>query len=464
MDDFVPPQSTEAEMSALGAMLLTERAATEVVDILSEDDFYVPAHREIFKAIKQLLMNAKAIDLVTLKDELIVRNKLDEVGGVEYLVQIAEAVPSAANAAYYAGIVQDKATLRRLEDAGHEIVKSVHEPDLSADEKVDAAESAVFEVGRKRLGKYFMPVRSLAKDFFVDVDTLLETGEPVLGMPTGYADLDAVTTGFYGGDFVIVAARPAMGKTSLVLNFALNVAHLNQGGVAVFSLEMSGKQLVRRMIATLAQVPMGALKKANLHPNDYQKLADACEDLYSLPIFIDDTSDVSPLEMRGKCRRLKAEHGLSLVVIDYLQLMRSSRRTENRTQEISEIARALKSMAKELDCPVIALSQLNRGVEARENKRPMLSDIRESGSIEADADMVMFIYREEYYRRREAGKDQEFNPNAAEVAELIIGKHRNGPTGTVLLGFQPAYTRFTLLDEVSKDEYKRRQRSGTTEE
>lgn len=464
MDDYVPPQSSEAEMSALGAMLLSERAATEVADILTEDDFYVPAHREIFKAIRQLLLSAKAIDLVTLKDELLVRDKLNEVGGIEYLVQIAETVPSAANATYYAGIVQDKATLRRLEDAGHQIIKNVHAPDETADEKVDAAEAAIFEVGRKRLGKYFQPVRSLAKDFFVDVDTLLESGEPVLGTLSGYADLDEVTTGFYGGDFVIVAARPAMGKTSLVLNFALNVARQQAGSVAVFSLEMSGKQLVRRMIATIAQVPMGALKQTNLHPNDYQKLADACEDLYNLPIFIDDSSDVSPLEMRGKLRRLKAESGLSLVVIDYLQLMKGSRRTENRTQEISEIARALKSMAKELDVPVIALSQLNRGVEARDNKRPMLSDIRESGSIEAEADMVMFIYRESYYRAKEAGKEQEFNPQAAEVAELIIGKHRNGPTGTVLLGFQPAYTRFTLLDDMSKDNYHRRLRQSQSDE
>ncbi|MCB0825705.1 MAG: replicative DNA helicase [Armatimonadetes bacterium] len=459
IDEFLPPQNIEAEMSALGAMLLSERAATEVVDILGEDDFYVPAHREIFKAIRQLLLNAKAIDLVTIKDELIVRGKLDEVGGVDYLVQVADTVPSTANATVYAGIVQDKATLRRLENAGQEIIKTVHEPDMSAEEKVDSAESSIFEVGRKRLGKYFQPVRSLAKEFFKDVDTLLETGEPVLGTQTGYVDLDRVTTGFYGGDLIIVASRPAMGKTSLVMNFALNVARGAEGAVAVFNLEMSGSQLVKRTISTIAQVPMNALKQANLSNSDYQKLADACEELYSLPIFIDDTTDISPLEMRGKCRRLKAEHGLSMIIIDYLQLMRGFKKTDNRTQEISDIARSLKILAKELDVPVIALAQLNRGVEARDNKRPMLSDIRESGSIEADADMVMFIYREEYYRRREAGKEQEFNPGANEVAELIIAKHRNGPTGTVLLGFQPSYIRFNLLDEQSKDDYLRRARS-----
>ncbi len=454
LEDRVPPHSIEAEMSALGSILLSERAAEELQSILVEDDFYRPAHREIFRAMRQLLQSNKAIDLVMLKNELAARGKLEEIGDVDYLIQIAESVPSASNGKYYAGVVQDKATLRRLETAGQEIVGVVRNPEMDVDEKVDAAEAAVFEVGRKRLGKDFQPVKALAKEFFVDVDRLLETGEPVLGTPSGYADLDAVTTGFYGGDLVIVAARPGMGKTSLVLNFALNMAAKAMQNVAVFSLEMSGKQLVRRMIATLAKVPMDTLKKANLSTSDYQKLADACEDLYSLPIFIDDSSDVSPMEVRGKCRRLKADGGLALVVVDYLQLMRGSKRTENRVQEISEIARGLKSMAKDLDVPVIALSQLNRGVESRPDKRPMLSDIRESGSIEAEADMVMFIYREKYYERKqgqfEADRD---DPSTAEPTELSIAKHRNGPTGTVLLGFQPVYTRFTLLDQASKDDY-----------
>lgn len=455
---FVPPQSLEAEMSALGAMLLSERAATEISEVLEEDDFYVPAHREIFKAIKQLLLNSRAIDFVTLEDALKTRGKLDEVGGVDYLVQIAQSVPSAANATYYAGIVQDKSTLRRLDVAAQEIMGLVHDPEKTADEKVDDAESKVFEVGRKRLGKYFQPVRSLAKEFFKDVDLLMETGQPVVGIPTGYSDLDNLTTGFYGGDFVIVGARPAMGKTALVMNWALNIAQQHRGNVAVFNLEMSGIQLTRRLVATLAKVPMGALKNPHLSDSDYQKLADAVETLYSLPLHIDDSSDVSPLEMRGKCRRLKADGGLALVVVDYLQLMRGSKKTENRTQEISEIARALKNMAKELDCPVIALSQLNRGVESRDDKRPNLSDIRESGSIEAEADLVMFIYRDKYYQRRLADEN-EFNPGENEVAELIIGKHRSGPTGTVLVSFTPAYTRFDLLDEASKEEYKRSQRN-----
>ncbi len=464
LDDFVPPHSLEAEMAALGSMMLSERAAEEVQAILTEYDFYQPAHRQIFLAIKQLLMSAKSIDLVTIKDELLARSMLLEVGGTEYLVQVAESVPTASNAVYYAEIVQDKATMRRLEEAGHEIIGIVRNPETTADEKVDEAESLVFEVGQKRLGKYFTTAKSLAKEFFKDVDHLLDTGEPILGLPSGYRDLDNVTTGFYGGDFVIIAARPAMGKTSLVLNFVQNIARMEKGAVALFSLEMSGQQLVRRLISTIAGVPMGTLKRANLSHGDYQKLADACETLYGLPIYIDDSSDVNPLDMRGKCRRLKAEQGLALVVVDYLQLMRgNSRRPENRNQEIGEIARGLKAMSKELDVPVIALSQLNRAVESRDNKRPMLADIRESGSIEAEADMVMFIYRAEYYKRREADQMDKWNPDAADVAELIIGKHRNGPTGTVLLGFQPAYTRFTLLDDESKANYLRQSKSGSDE-
>jgi replicative DNA helicase len=463
LEERIPPHSVEAEMSALGAMMLSERGAEDVQAIVTEEDFYRPAHREVFKAIRHLMLNAKVIDLVTLPHELDSRGKLDEVGGLEYLIQIAESVPSAHNAAYYAEIVQDLATLRRLEEAGREIVGLVHDPDIEPEEKVDTAEDLVFEVGRKRLGKYFSPVRSLAKEFFKDVDHLLETGEPMLGTQSGFKDLDSLTTGFYGGDFVIVAARPAMGKTSLVMNIATHVARQGCGNIAVFNLEMSGQQLVRRIISTIAKVPMGTLKKSNLSTHDYQKLTDACEELYDLPIYIDDSSDISPMEIRGKCRRLKADGGLGLVIVDYLQLMRGSKRTENRTQEISDIARSLKAMAKDLDVPVFALSQLNRGVEGRPDKRPMLSDIRESGSIEAEADMVMFIYREEYYRRKEAS-DQTWNPDMAEVAELIIGKHRNGPTGTVLLGFQPAYTKFTLLDEGSKSEYFRQLKNKSSDE
>jgi len=386
-------------MSTLGSMLLSQRAAEEIVSLLSEDDFYNPAHAEVFRAMRQLLNNSKPIDLVTLENELRAREKLESIGGESFLREIADVVPSALNAVYYAEIVLDKATLRRLESAGRTIVHTVHDKDgASADDKVDKAEQLVFEVGRKRLGKYFQHVRSLAKEFFVDVDNIIESGKPLVGVPSGFGDLDRMTTGFYPGDLVIIGARPAMGKTSLALDFAINVARSREklGNVAVFSLEMSSIQLVRRMVSMISGVTSGVLKSPNISVEQYKKLADGCEQLYSLPIYIDDSSDVTPLEMRGKCRRLKADGGLGLVVVDYLQLMRSSRRTENRVQEISDVARSLKAMAKELEVPVVALSQLNRGVESRDDKRPVLSDIRESGSIEAEADMVMLLYRDAY--------------------------------------------------------------------
>lgn len=447
IDDFAPPHNLDAEMCALGSMMLSERAAEDVLGILKEDDFYSPAHREVFRAIHQLLLSSRAVDLVTVKNELVERNALQAVGGTDYLIQIAESVPSPANASHYAQIVLDKATSRRLIDAGQRIVQLAHDGEKDADDKVDQAEGMVFEVGRRRMGKEMVPVWSLAKEFFVVVDELVSTGQPVVGLPSGFYDLDKMTRGFYPGDLSIVAARPSMGKTSLVLSFALNVARKNEGNVAVFSLEMSGKQLVRRLLSMISGVSMGVLTRPKLADDDYHKLADACEALYSLPIYIDDTSDVSPMEIRGKCRRLRTEGGLAMVVIDYLQLMRSSRRAENRVQEISDIARGLKSLAKELDVPVIALSQLNRGVESREDKRPMLSDIRESGSIEAEADVVMFIYRDAYYKAKEAEAEAPQDPNRVEEAEIIIAKHRNGPTGKVFLGFQPSFARFRNLQK-----------------
>jgi replicative DNA helicase len=455
-DELVPLYSLEAEMSTLGSMLLSERAAEEIVTILDEADFYRPAHRLVFKAMRQLVNSHKPIDILTLKDELLARGNLADIGGEEYLMQVAEYTPSPANSAYYARIVLDKATLRRLEEAGQKIRGVVHDPDSGdVDEKVDKAEQLVFEVGRKQLGRYFLPVRTLAKEFFVDVDNILETGQPMSGMKIGFYDLDRMTTGHYPGDFIVVGARPAMGKTSLVLDFALNVAKEiaregKRGSVAVFSLEMSSMQLVRRMASMLSGVSSSVLKQDKpISDWQYQSLADACETLYSLPIFIDDASDVTPLEMRGKCRRLKAEHGLSMVVIDYLQLMKGGRRTENRVQEISEIARACKAMAKELEVPVIALSQLSRAVENRDDKRPQLADIRESGSIEAEADLVMLLYRESYYKAKEEHRPEIENFDEVQEAEIIIAKHRNGPTGKVLLGFQPAFARYRSLDRSS---------------
>ena len=445
VEDLLPLHNLEAEMSTLGAMILKEQAAEIVFGILTDEDFFFPAHREIYKAIQQLATAGKAVELLTVKNELVERGKLSEIGGEDYLIQVAEAVPSAANAAHYARIVLDKATLRRLDDAGHEIKKIVRDPELETDDKLDTAENLIFAVGNQRLGQDFLNLRNLAKEFMVDMDTLVETGEPILGVPSGLYDLDRMTSGFYGGDFVIIGARPSMGKTSLALKVALNVARREPGNVAFFSLEMSGKQLARRFASMLSGISGNVLKKTDLNPDAYRRLADACELMYELPIHIDESSDVNGLEMRGKCRRLKREGGLSLVVVDYLQLMRGNRRTENRVQEISDIARSLKGLAKELDVPVIALSQLNRSVENRENKRPQLADIRESGSIEAEADLVMFIYRDDYYKARENPEEANTDPERTEVAEVIIAKHRNGPIGTVKLAFQPSYANFENL-------------------
>lgn len=440
-------------MSALGAMILSESKLEILSSTLEPEDFYVPAHAEVFRALKSLYMGKKPVDLVTLRDELVRRGTLNEVGGADYLVQMIDRTPTTTNAESYAEIVRDKAVLRRLETVGRDIVGLVHDPEGDAPDKVNRAEGMVFEVGQKRLGSSLRPVHDIARVFFEDVDHLYNTGEPILGLQTNFADLDRLTTGYFPGDLVIVAARPAMGKTSLVLSMALNVARQRVGNVAVFSLEMTADQLVRRLISTIAEVPMGVLRKAGLSERDYEKLTDASEEIYDLPLFIDDNGDVSPLEMRAKCRRLRASGGLALVVVDYLQLMRpNNRKIENRTQEIGDIARSLKLMAKELGCPVIALSQLNRGVENRPNKRPMLSDLRESGSIEAEADMVMMIYRDSYYETKDADSAAQ-QIGRAEAAELIIAKHRSGPTGTVLLAFQPSYTKFSSMREEDKDDY-----------
>lgn len=455
-EDIIPLHSNEAEMGVLGSMLLSQTAADQVVQILEEDDFYRPSHRLIFRAMKQLIRETKPIDFLTLKAELVARAHLADIGGEDYILQIAEFVPSPANSDYYAGIVLDRSRLRELEKAGRNIVGLVHNPDEGdADEKVDRAEQLVFNVGRRGLANYFRPISNLAREFFVDVDKVMDSKVPLTGLKVGFTDLDHMTTGFYPGDFVVIGGRPAMGKTSLVLDFAINVARNivrdsndsdRPGSIAVFSLEMSSIQLARRMASMISGISARVLRSdQELTLEKYNKLSYACEEMYELPVFIDDASDVSPLEMRGKCRRLKAEHGLSLVIIDYLQLMRGGKRTENRVQEISEIARACKSMAKELEVPVIALSQLSRAVENRDDKRPQLSDIRESGSIEAEADVVMLLYRDAYYKAKEEDRKVWENYDDVETAEVIIAKHRNGPTGTVKLGFQPAFSRYRNL-------------------
>ncbi len=460
VEELIPLHSIEAEMGVLGSMLLSERAADQAANIVVEEDFYRPAHRLIFRAMLQLLKQNQAIDFLTLKAELVARGDLVDAGGENYLLQIAEFVPSPSNVDYYAGIVVDRARLRKLEDAGRNIVGLVHDPDQGdAEDKVDKAEQLVFEIGKRGLGNYFKPVSSLAREFFLDVDKVFESKKPLSGLKVGFFDLDDLTTGFNGGDLVIIGARPAMGKTSLVLDFALNVARAlereeKRGAVAFFSLEMSGLQLAQRMVSMLSGLSMRILRQdKELTDNDYLRLSEACDELYALPIFIDDNAELSPLDMRGKCRRLKAEHGLSLVIVDYLQLMRGSKKTENRVNEISEIARACKRMAKELEVPVIALSQLSRSVESREDKRPQLSDLRESGSIEAEADMVLLLHRKSYYDAKAQNRKEVENYDEVQVADIIVAKNRNGPTKTVKLGFQPSFSRYrNLSTEVDYDD------------
>lgn len=452
-DPRIPLHSIDAEMGVLGSMLLSKRMAEQISSTLQTEQFYRPAHQLIFNAMRQLVSMNRPIDFLTLKDELTARGQLTECGGEDYILQLAEFVPSAANGEYYAEIVADRSQLRNLDSAGREIITIAHDPDGGdAKDRVDRAEQIVFDVGRKDTGNYFQPIESLAKEFFIDVDKFLTTGIPMSGRKVGFYDLDEVTTGFKEGDFVIIGARPAMGKTSLVLDFALNVARdlyrkQEKGSVAVFSLEMGADQLTRRMVSMLSGVSTRILQReGELSMDKYERLADACDELYQLPIYIDETSDISALDLRQKCRRLQADKGLSIIIVDYLQLMRgSSRRPENRVQEISEIARTLKTTARLLKVPVIALSQLSRAVENREDKRPQLSDIRESGSIEAEADIVMMLYRDSYYKAKEENRREVENFEDVETAEVIIAKHRNGPTGVVKLGFQPAFARYRNL-------------------
>jgi replicative DNA helicase len=453
-EDFIPLHSVEAEMSVLGSMLLSKRVAEDIAEVLQVEHFYRPGHRTIYAAMMQLLRRNQALDIVTVRAALEEKDQLADVGGLEYLMQLAEYVPSPANGMYYANIVADRAVLRSLQDAGQRIVAISHENSgMTASEKVDEAEKALFEVGRARLGKEFKHVSELTDRFFADVDRVIETGEPIRGILSGFSELDKITNGFFPGDLVVVGARPAMGKTAFALDLALAAARHLAGNVAIFSLEMTGVQLVKRMVSMISGISASVYgSPESISGAAYTRLVDACEVLTQLPIHIDDSTDLNHLQIRGKARRLAANGGLTLVVVDYLQLMSATRRTDNRTQEVAEVARGLKNMAKDLQVPVVALAQLNRQLEAREDKRPTLADIRESGSIEAEADVVMFLHREEYYKARERkAHDLPPDPDHVEQAEIIVAKHRNGPTGTAVLGFQPAYMRYRNLHLGAED-------------
>lgn len=453
--DKIPPQNLEAEQSTLGSMMLDRSALEKGLEILRADDFYRPSHQEVFDALMSLSERDEPADLITLQEELRKRNKLEDVGGTEYLMALVDSVPTAANMEHYAKIVEQKSILRKLIAAGTQIIGMSHDETQDVDTITDQAERLIFGVAQRKLGEYFQPVTPLVMQTWEWIDRRYHDKGEASGLPTGFTKLDHMTSGLQPNDFVIVAARPSMGKTSLALDFAVNAATKSKKTVAIFSLEMSAEQLVQRMVCAKARANAHRLRTGYFQDEEWEKLANASSELWDAPIYIDDTTDMSAIAMRAKCRRLKAEHGLSLVVVDYLQLMRSHRAIDNRVQEISEIARGLKSLARELKVPVVALSQLSRAVEKREDKRPMLSDLRESGSIEAEADMVMMLYRPEYYSHNEvedtaaiAGRDGssfDVDKRNVQVTEIIIAKHRNGPTGTVKIGFVKEFASFENL-------------------
>lgn len=436
----VPPQSLDAEESVLGGILLDITALDRVVEVMSVDDFYRESHRKIFRAMLALSEKNEPVDLITLTDTLRARGDLQDVGGATYLAELVDRVPSAANITHYARIVREKAVMRSLITVSTEIAGRCYDGQEDIEHFLDEAERLIFDVSEKRIRPSFYKVGDMIMDTIKTVEQLYERKELVTGVPTGFLDLDRITAGLQPADLIIIAARPSMGKTSLVLNMAQYVALHTNRTVGIYSLEMSREQLVMRMLCSEARVDNAKVRTGYLGERDFPRLAMAASRLSEAPIFIDDTPAQNVLEMRAKSRRLKREADVGLIIIDYLQLMRGLTAQENRVQELSEISRSLKALAKEINVPVIALSQLNRQVEQRADKRPVMSDIRESGAVEQDADVIMFIYRDEVYRPE--------SPDEG-VAEIIVGKQRNGPTGTVRLAFRREYTRFdNLVDDM----------------
>ena len=434
----VPPQNLEAEEALLSAILIDNSSLLDIVEILRAEDFYRSAHQKIFTTITDLFSRNEPVDLVTLANSLKEKGWLEEVGGPTFLAALVDAIPLAVNPQHYARIVHSKATLRRLIEKTSEISKRCYEDRGNVDEVIDFAESAIFEVAQNKSKKAFTAMREIVN---LNIDTLVERqGNKSLltGVPTGFTRLDNMTSGLQGSDLIILAARPSMGKTAFALNIARNAALDADVPVAVFSLEMSKEQLSMRLLCAEARVDSQRVRNGFFSDRDWNRLTDAAEILADAPIYIDDSPDVTAMEIRAKARRLMMEKGLGMVIIDYLQLMKSSISSERRDLEISEISRSLKALAKELNVPVVALSQLNRKLEERSDKRPQLSDLRESGALEQDADVVAFIYRDEVYNK------DENNPNRGK-AEIILGKQRNGPIGTAHLAFLNMYTRFENL-------------------
>jgi len=437
----VPPQNLEAEQSVLGGLLLDNFALNTVLELLETSDFYSEAHRKIFSSIVELSNRNEPCDLITLSNILKDQKRIEQVGGTAYLASLVDNVPSAVNIAYYAKIIKEKSILRRLIGTATEILNKSYDAGMDIDSVLDEAEHAIFEISENKIRPSFYPIRDIIKDSFKTIERLYAKKELVTGVATGFDKIDDITSGLQKSDLIIIAGRPSMGKTAFALNIA-QYAALEMGvPVAIFSLEMAKEQLATRMLAAEARVDSQRLRKGFLGETDWPKLTTAAGRLSEAPIYIDDTPAITAIEMKAKSRRLKAENGLGLIILDYLQLMRGNSSRDSREQEISEISRSLKALAKELSVPVIALSQLNRKVEDRTSRRPQMADLRESGAIEQDADLIAFIYRDEVYNRSDD------NPEKG-IAEIIIGKQRNGPTGTVKLAFQEKYTLFENLARV----------------
>jgi replicative DNA helicase len=433
----VPPQNLEAEQAVLGAMMLEPEVGSSVFEMLQPEDFYRDNHRLIFSAIRELFEKSDPIDLVSVAEILRQQGRLEQVGGIATISEIARSVPSAANVEYYAKIVTEKALLRQLIRVSSSILERGYEPGEEARGLLEEAEKLILELSRRRVKDGFSFIRDVLLETFEKIEYLYANKGNLTGVPTFFTELDRMTSGWQPSDLVIIAARPSMGKTAMVLNMAQNAAVRAKVPVAIFSLEMSKEQLVQRMLCGEAMVDQQRVRTGELLDADWPKLSRAVGPLSDAPIFIDDTVGISLAELRSKARRLKIEHNLGLVVIDYLQLLSVGKKTESRQQEVAQISRTLKGLARELKVPVIALSQLNRGVEQRQDKRPIMSDLLESGAIEADADVISFIYRDEYYNHDSEKKG---------IAELIIAKHRNGPVGTIELGFLKEFTKFVNLE------------------
>lgn len=437
MEQRIPPQNVEAEQAVLGAMLLSHDAVIVAMEKLQSQDFYRDVHRIIFEAMEHLHRENKEIDVITLPDELKRMKKLDDVGGLEYVLNLPNLVGSAANIEYYANIVAEKALARNLISTCTELTTEAYDGQKETEALLDDAERRILQLSDTKNRGDFASVGAVVEVTLDKITKLYENKAGLTGLPTGFRDLDRMTSGLQPSDLILVAARPSMGKTAFTLNIAQNVSVRQHKTVAFFSLEMSQEQLVQRLLCQIAHIDSQKLRTGQLNSDEeWTRLTDACDKLYESPIYIDDTPGISVAEMRSKARRLKSEHGLDLIIVDYLQLMQG-RNAESRQQEISEISRSLKALARELKVPLIALSQLSRSVESRQDKRPMLSDLRESGALEQDADIVSFLYREDYYDKETENQH---------ITEVILAKHRNGPVGSVKLYFKNEFTLFLNLD------------------